>query len=52
MLVVDPERRMTADGAFSHPWFQAADQSLAERDLGENLQQFQVFNATRKLRAA
>lgn len=43
---------MTAEQAKSHPWLLASGQSLEVRDLGENLQEFKVFNAKTKLRAA
>lgn len=52
MLVVDQDKRMTAEQAKSHPWLLASGQSLEVRDLGENLQEFKVFNAKTKLRAA
>ena len=52
LLVVDVGERMTAAIALNHPWMLAAEQELAERDLGKNLQQLRIFHATRKLRAA
>eukprot|EP00903_Cladosiphon_okamuranus_P012203 g11446.t1 len=52
LLVVDMDKRMTAEQAKSHPWLLASGQSLEVRDLGENLAEFKVFNAKTKLRAA
>lgn len=52
LLVVDTDKRLTAEQAKDHPWLLASAESLEVRDLGENLQTFKVFNAKTKLRAA
>lgn len=52
LLAVDMRKRMTAAQAKTHPWLTASGESLAVRDLGDNLQVFKVFNAKTKLRAA
>lgn len=52
LLVVDASRRITASDALKHQWFGAADQSLANHDLKDNLTELQIFNAKRKFRAA
>lgn len=52
MLIVDESLRLTARDAVNHPWLQTKGQTLAENDLGRNLEQLRIFNATRKLRAA
>ncbi|CAN0349053.1 unnamed protein product, partial [Hapterophycus canaliculatus] len=52
LLLVDPARRITATQAAEHPWLETAGQDLAGRNLGRNLEQLRIFNATRKLRAA
>lgn len=52
LLVVDTNKRLTAEHAESHSWLLASGESLEVRDLGENLQTFKVFNAKTKLRAA
>ena len=52
LLLVDPARRMTATQAVEHPWLLTTGEALAQRNLGKNLEQLRIFNATRKLRAA
>lgn len=52
LLLVDSSKRMTATQAADHPWLLATGQDLAQRNLGKNLEQLRIFNATRKLRAA
>lgn len=52
LLVVDMKYRITAADAKTHPWLTANGESLAGRDLRDNLQTFKVFNAKTKLRAA
>ncbi|CAM9862715.1 unnamed protein product, partial [Sphacelaria rigidula] len=52
LLIVDSTQRLTARQALLHPWFEAADRSLAGHDLRDNLEELQVFNAKRKMRAA
>ncbi|CAM9753486.1 unnamed protein product [Scytosiphon promiscuus] len=52
LLVVDPRKRMTAKQALEHPWMVDSGKDLAKNDLGFNLEQLRVFNATAKLRSA
>eukprot|EP00752_Nemacystus_decipiens_P004110 g3760.t1 len=52
LLLVDPSRRMTATQAMEHPWLLTTGQALAHHNLGKNLEQLRIFNATRKLRGA
>lgn len=52
LLLVDERRRMTARDAVHHPWLLTTGQSLASHNLGKNLEQLRIFNATRKLRGA
>ncbi|CAN0442365.1 unnamed protein product, partial [Laminaria digitata] len=52
LLVVDAGKRITATQAVDHPWLLTTGQELADRNLGKNLEQLRIFNATRKLRAA
>lgn len=50
--MVDHTKRVTATEAISHPWLLARGQNLACRDLQNNLEELQLFNAKRKLRSA
>lgn len=52
LLLVDPARRMDATQAMEHPWLCTTGPSFAQNNLGKNLEQLRIFNATRKLRAA
>eukprot|EP00903_Cladosiphon_okamuranus_P006770 g6602.t1 len=52
LLVVDPDRRMTAKQALEHPWMLNSGKNLAKHDLGFNQEQLRVYNAASKLRAA
>lgn len=52
LLLVDTGKRLTATQAADHPWLLTTGQALAEHNLGKNLEQLRIFNATRKLRAA
>lgn len=52
LLLVDPGRRMNAAQAMEHPWLCTTGPSFAHNNLGKNLEQLRIFNATRKLRAA
>lgn len=49
---MDPAKRMTATQAAEHPWLLTTGASLAGHNLGKNLDQLRIFNATRKLRGA
>lgn len=50
--MVDESRRMTASDALGHQWFDVGEQSLADRNLQDNLMELQIFNAKQKFRAA
>lgn len=50
MLVVDPDKRLTADQAFRHPWFLVGDHELISRNLSTTLDTMKKFNARRKFR--
>lgn len=52
MLTVDPQKRSSADQALNHKWMTKSDDTLAQKDLGKNLKEFQKFNAKRKFKAA
>lgn len=43
---------MTAGEAKVHPWLRATARDLEAHDLERNLDEFKLFNAKRKLRAA
>ena len=50
MLVVDPDRRLTADQALRHPWFLLGDHELVSRNLTKTLDTMKKFNARRKFK--
>lgn len=50
LLVVDPDKRLTADQAIRHPWFMKGDHELIERSLETTLKTMKTFNAKRKLK--
>jgi serine/threonine protein kinase len=50
MLVVDPDKRLTADQALRHPWFLVGDHELISRNLSTTLDTMKKFNARRKFR--
>lgn len=52
LLIVEVSDRLTAKDAVNHPWLTSMGPELAENDLGRNLEQLRIFNATRKMRAA
>eukprot|EP00586_Coscinodiscus_wailesii_P012894 CAMPEP_0172496342 /NCGR_PEP_ID=MMETSP1066-20121228/85579_1 /TAXON_ID=671091 /ORGANISM="Coscinodiscus wailesii, Strain CCMP2513" /LENGTH=383 /DNA_ID=CAMNT_0013268591 /DNA_START=98 /DNA_END=1249 /DNA_ORIENTATION=- len=52
LLCVKPTKRLTAPEALKNKWICADEDSLANRDLGANLEEFKKFNAKRKFRAA
>jgi calcium/calmodulin-dependent protein kinase I len=52
LLSVDSTKRLTAAGALENSWIKRDDASLADHDLGVNLDQFKKFNAKRKFKAA
>ena len=52
LLTVDPDKRLTAQDAMDNTWILGDDETLAQRDLGANLEKFRNFNGKRKLRAA
>jgi hypothetical protein len=52
LLVLDPTARMTADQAMAHPWIKMAESDLAVKVLRHAMQNFQTFNAGKKLKGA
>jgi len=50
MLVVDPDKRLTASQALRHPWFLVGDHELVSRNLVKTLDTMRKFNARRKFR--
>jgi serine/threonine protein kinase len=50
MLVVDPDKRLTADQALRHPWFMVGDHELISRNLAKTLDTMKKFNAKRKFK--
>eukprot|EP00536_Pseudo-nitzschia_multiseries_P004304 jgi/Psemu1/237528/estExt_Genewise1.C_710006 len=52
LLTVNPDKRLTAEGALNDKWIGADAETLASLDLGKNLDQFKKFNAKRKFKAA
>ena len=50
MLVVDPDKRLTADQALRHPWFMVGDHELISRNLAKTLDTMKKFNARRKFK--
>merc|ERR1712032_530456 len=48
MLVVDPDKRLTASQALRHPWFMVGDHELISRNLAKTLDTMKKFNARRK----
>lgn len=51
LLVVDPQKRLSANDALNHKWMLKSDASLAKLDLGDNFENLKKFNANRKFRA-
>ncbi|CAN0259139.1 unnamed protein product [Ascophyllum nodosum] len=52
LLEKDPDNRMTSSEAIDHPWMHVARDDLASNDLGQNLRDFTLRNAKRKLKTA
>ncbi len=54
MLVVDPEKRITADEALRHPYILCPRESLVvdTKEMETNFQAFKLYNAKRKLRSS
>jgi len=52
LLCVNPDKRLTAEGALNHSWMKSDDGYLEGKDLGVNLAEFKKFNARRKFRSA
>ena len=50
MLVVDPDKRLTASQALRHPWFMVGDHELISRNLAKTLDTMKKFNARRKFK--
>jgi serine/threonine protein kinase len=51
LLVVDPNKRLTASAALEDPWLCDSDDRLSIRSLDMNLRTFKKFNARRKFKA-
>jgi len=52
LLTVDPAKRLDAKQALRAPWMIEDDTTLANHDLGTNLNELRKFNGKRKFRAA
>jgi serine/threonine protein kinase len=52
LLVLDPDKRMTAAEAVRHPWLKAARERLSLVNLQSTSQRLKTFNARMKLRTA
>lgn len=52
LLVVDPQHRLTANQAMSHPWLLAAADSLLVIKLTKAMENFKTFEPKSKLRTA
>ena len=52
LLTVSASKRYTASDALKNKWIGADDSELTGHDLGVNLEQFKLFNAKRKFKAA
>jgi len=52
LLRADPDHRMAAAQARTHPWLLAASESLKVNELNVSLARLRVFSAKRKLRMA
>lgn len=52
LLVLDPDKRITAKAALLHPWIQLSGDRLSKRSLQSTSQKLKTFNAKMKLRSA
>ena len=52
LLTVDPEKRLTAAQAITHPWLLIKDADLVTHKLGVNLDKLKLSDAQRKLPVA
>lgn len=52
MLCLDQKERWTAGQLLRHPWIEAQDEVLANKDLNSTLVEMKRYNARRKLKAA
>jgi calcium/calmodulin-dependent protein kinase I len=52
MLVLNPDKRMTAKKALLHPWLKVATERLSKIGLNSTSQRLKTFNAKMKLRSA
>ena len=52
LLVLDPDRRITANDALRHPWLKLAKDRLSKIGLQSTSQRLKTFNAKMKLRSA
>ena len=48
---MDPKKRLTVDQALDHQWVRTARETLAARNLHENLRTFRAFQGRQKFRA-
>ncbi|KAL9181891.1 hypothetical protein ACHAXT_012234 [Thalassiosira profunda] len=52
LLVVDPQKRMSAAAALEHPWMQVEAENLRRSSLLNNLENMRQFNYRRKFKSA
>jgi len=52
LLVLDPDKRITANDALRHPWLKLAKDRLSKIGLQSTSQRLKTFNAKMKLRSA
>ena len=52
LLVLDPDKRLTSQGALKHKWMRASNDRLKQMSLQGTSQRLKTFNARMKLRSA
>jgi len=52
LIVVDPEKRLTAAGAVEHKWLKVEDEHISRNTLDSTLEELRHYQSVRKLRIA